>query len=205
MTLIIALGGSALAIVLYITVDPSFSIFNNFISDLSIGPNGSNIIFILFNLGMAISVQPFFLYLSRYLISQGADDDLAIITYGASILFSISQILLVFFPLDTSNQSVADIHMVFAVLFFVFVSITMLLYAYLEFTLDVIPKYLPLLALITGILGSTFSFFLFLGTYTEIFDYNIITYLTEWSTFSVFSLWLLLQCIYLYKNPNHET
>ncbi|MHA2238357.1 MAG: hypothetical protein ACXAB2_08335, partial [Candidatus Hodarchaeales archaeon] len=64
------------------------------------------------------------------------------------------------------------------------------------------PKYSPILAFISAVLFLLFAFFLFLGSYTVLFDYNVITYLTEWSGFSVYMIWLLLKGYYFYRNPS---
>lgn len=202
MALLIGFGGSMLAVVLYMMGDPSYSMFNNFISDLSIGPNGSNIVFFLFMATMPFVISPFYLYFTRSLQRLGASTIVTWIAYGTSVLSSLIQFLTAFFPLDPNNQAVSSTHLFFGILLAVFLGITQIIYSYLEFTQESVPKYSPILAFISAVLFLLFAFFLFLGSYTVLFDYNVITYLTEWSAFSVFMIWLLLKGYYFYRNPS---
>ncbi|PWI46231.1 hypothetical protein CEE45_17895 [Candidatus Heimdallarchaeota archaeon B3_Heim] len=202
LTVIVGFGGSMLAFFLYVMVDPSYSPLSNFVSDMSVGPNCSDIIFFLFMVIMPIVIIPFYLYLTRSLQKQGTNPNLTWIAFGTSVLSALSQILTAFFPLDANKKSAYDTHLIFGQLIFLFLGITMILFAYLENTQPSIPKYSPILASGAAVLSLLFALFLFLGTYTSVFDYNTITYLTEWSAFSVFILWLLLKGIYFYKNPS---
>jgi len=191
-----------LAFFLYFLDDSSFSPFTNFISDMSVGPNSSDLMFFLFMVIMPFMYIPFFLYLTRVLRKQGMSPILTWIVFGGTILLALSQILTALYPLDPENKSMYDTHLVFGQLIFLFLGINMLILAYLEYSQISIPKYSPLLAIGSGILSLLFALFLFLGTYTTMFDYNTITYLTEWAAFSLFFLWLFLKGIYLYKNPS---
>ena len=200
LTLCVGIMGSGVAIGLYLLEDSSFSIFNNFISDLSIGPNNADLAFLAFMILMPISIVPFFLFLTRFLQSLGANRTISWLAFGISVIYSISQIITGFFPLDPTNQTSYDTHLIVAEFLFVSVGIGMLLYSYLEFSIENIPKYLPITAGLSGILALAFSTFLYLGSYTTLFDYNVVTYLSEWSAFGVFFIWLFLQSYYLNKS-----
>jgi hypothetical membrane protein len=61
-----------IAYLLYIQVDPTFNILDNFISDLGDGPNYSNVAFSVgVILGSCISLF-FYLFLTDFLIGRGA-------------------------------------------------------------------------------------------------------------------------------------
>jgi hypothetical protein len=201
LTIAVGLLGAGLAIVLYILEDPSYSIFTNFISDLSVGPNGSDVVFFWFVLIMGTVISPFYLYLTRYLQKLGTSITIILFAFGFSVLRAITHVLIVSFPLDFNNQLRSDTHLVFGVLLFFFAGITVLIYTYLKYNFTSIPRYISVFGLIASILLLAFSIFLFLGTYTTLFDYNMITYLTEWSAFGMFSLWVLFQSIFFYQNP----
>ena len=82
LTLAVGLLGAGLAIFLYILDDPSYSILTNFISDLSVGPNGSDLVFFWFVLIMGIVVFPFYLYSTKYLQKLGANTTISLIAFG---------------------------------------------------------------------------------------------------------------------------
>ncbi|MHA1975759.1 MAG: hypothetical protein ACW98I_02530, partial [Candidatus Hodarchaeales archaeon] len=75
-----------------------YSMSNNFISDLSIGPNGSNVAFFLFMATMPFVISPFYLNFTRSLQRLGASTIVTWIAYGTSVLYSLIQ-----FPYSISH------------------------------------------------------------------------------------------------------
>jgi len=75
LTFILAIAGLTLSLILHWQTDPSFMPWKNYVSDLSIGPNGSSIVFIIMMLGMAFLLAPFLIYFTKELAMEHPPGD----------------------------------------------------------------------------------------------------------------------------------
>ena len=199
LTLICANLGILIGIILYTMVDPSYSLLSNFISDLSIGPNGSNIAYSITMFIMSLPLIPFQLYLVRFL--QRRDSNI-LISWIALIfaLISTSSIFLIgLFPMDPAQPLIYQIHIVLAVVLFGTGSIAYALYGYLELVNPEITKLPPLVSFITAIFLGLFCLSFSIETLMNL-NYSVFTYLIEWTALGGFSVWLLTHGVYTLRN-----
>ena len=92
-----------IAVILFMQVDPTFSIYSNFISDLGDGPNNSNIVF---NVGVIISgiFNLFiYIYLTRFLQKKDANEKLILLAFITAFVSTIGTIMVGLFTSDTEN------------------------------------------------------------------------------------------------------
>ena len=187
-----------IAQMLYMAVDPSFSVTTNFISDLGAGPNGSDIVF---NTGMilyGIFNIPFYTYLGWYL-SQKRDDNSLRIGMIAGIIGSIGQILAGVFPFDPNNNFSYNMHIIAAGILFYAVLIMLLIYGISEYRNPNIPKVLSILAFISAILYGTFITSAIIQ-YLISTPFQTYTYVTEWIGSWMMSVWVIAHIYYTLKN-----
>ena len=97
-----------IAVILYLAVDPSYSIFTHWISHLGDGPGGANI---AFNLGWIITSGIIFLFLTheiRIMRDKGVNERILDIMSLAALSFSMGFLLVGLFPLHlTVAHSIA--------------------------------------------------------------------------------------------------
>jgi len=195
---IISFVSVLIAQMLYMAVDPSFSVTTNFISDLGAGPNGSDIVF---NTGMilyGIFTLPFYTYLGWYL-SQKRDDNSLRIGMIAGIIGSIGQILAGVFPFDPNNNFSYNMHIIAAGILFYAVLIMLLIYGISEYRNPNIPKVLSILAFISAILYGTFITSAIIQ-YLISTPFQTYTYVTEWIGSWMMSVWVIAHIYYTLKN-----
>ena len=118
----ISLGSICIAIILYIAIDPSFSIITHYISDLGDGQNYSNIVFNVGRICSGIIMFFFFLYLTRLLQKSGINKKLVIISFISSLMYSIGMILVGIFPSKAAPlMHVIAAAIVFFAMFFIYI------------------------------------------------------------------------------------
>ena len=101
------------AVLLYLSVDPSYSMFTHWISHLGDGPNGANLVF---NIGWIVSsfVLFFFqVYEIRTLRKEGVKEWYLDLMSIASLSFTVGILLIGIFPLHTNV-----LHTIFAIIYF---------------------------------------------------------------------------------------
>ena len=123
-----------------------------------------------------------------------------LIAFVVFILYSLAQILLAIFPMNALESTTYALHMFFAILLFFFFGVCAFLYTYLEYTIKSFPVYLKLIGLVTALLSLMTSIFIFLGHYTDLYDYNIFVYLLEWGALGSCASWIFLHSFYFYKS-----
>jgi hypothetical membrane protein len=187
----------AVTLVLYYIAEPGYSLFTNFISNLTVGPNQSDVFFFLFLILLPVLLVPFCYDLSKQFQKQGAPLSLARLAFIFFVLYALAQILMAFFPFNRLDHTVYSLHMILAVLLFFFFGVCALLCTIIEFSLRSIPAYLSITSLITAVLVLVVSLLILLVFLTGINDYNVIVSLIEWMYLGAFFIWLLLHAFYL--------
>ncbi|MFX1445552.1 MAG: DUF998 domain-containing protein [Promethearchaeota archaeon] len=195
---IISFFSILIAQILYMEVDPSFSVTTNFISDLGNGPNGSDIVF---NTGMilhGIFNIPFYTYLGWYLFQRREDNSLRI-GMIAGIIGSIGQILVGVFPFDPVDNFSFNMHILAAEILFYAILIMLLIYGISEYRNPNIPKVLSILAFISAILYGAFMTIVILQFSSSI-PFQINTHVIEWLGAWVMSVWVIAHIYYTLKH-----
>jgi len=129
---IIAFCSFAIAIALYITVDPSYSIFTHYLSDLGTGKNFSNVIFFI---GLPISVIfqiLFYISIGITLRQKRSNLKLIKIAMSAAIIGSINLIMVVRFTSDPRNLKFITMHGILGGMHFGGLAIAFLFYGIIE-------------------------------------------------------------------------
>ena len=107
---IIAFCSFTIAIVLYITADPSYSIFTHQLSGLSPGKNFSNVALFIGLAFTGIFQTPFYVSIGLSLRQKKSNWKLIRIAMGASIISSIILIMLVPFLSDPEKPTFSIMH-----------------------------------------------------------------------------------------------
>ncbi|MHA1982710.1 MAG: DUF998 domain-containing protein [Candidatus Hodarchaeales archaeon] len=188
-----------IAILLYFVEDSSFFITSNFISDLSIGPNGADLFFAISLILMGLFFASFFLFVARYLQKLDGNSTFTWIGFGFFLIYSFSSIIITVFPLDSTNQSVYDTHIIIAVFLFAGASLGMIFFGIVEYQTGKIPNIFALNSFIVAIFAGLFAILLPLGNFTDLYTYDIVIYLIEWITFGFFIIWLILHAYCILK------
>lgn len=186
----ISLFSKLIAILLYIQVNPSFTILTNYISDLGDGPNNSNLVF---NVGMILSGiinAIFILYLMRYLQTRGGNRNLTILSFIAGLIAVSGSILVGVF----TSQKASEMHILGAALAFSGNFFALILFSLTELKVADIPKKYATLGFFLAPLSVLFLlFYLLLNTVTG-FSREL-TIFIEWMAFFAITTWLIIQGI----------
>ena len=199
MALVISIISIIVARTLYITVDPTYSMTSNFISDLGVGPNGSDLVFKIGMILTGIFQMPYYLYITLYLQKKDKNKNLLWIGLIMGFISALGLILVGVFPLDPTNSFVYNMHIIAAGLFFGGASITLFIYGFSEILNPEIPKLIAIISFISVILFGTFITVLIIQTYTSI-PYQVFTYVVEWIGGFGYIMWTIVHIIYTTKN-----
>ena len=195
---IISFVSVLIAQMLYMAVDPSFSGTSNFISDLGIGPNGSDIVF---NNGMILSgifLILFYTYIGWYLQKNGSNYSIKL-GILAGIVSSMGQILVGIYPLNSNNKFSYNMHILAAGILFYGLLIMLLIYGYNEYRNYKFPNSLTILSFIYAILfGAFITSVIF--QYLSSIPFQIFTYILEWVGLWVGGIWIIAHIYFSLKN-----
>ena len=132
----IAFSSFLIAIMLYRAVDPSYSIFTNYLSDLGTGKNFSNIIFSLGLTLTEIFLILFYLCLGKAFKNENYNANLTNIAVLVSIISSISLILVIPFLTDPTNLLFSIMHGILANIHFIGMTIAFIFYGIIEISIS---------------------------------------------------------------------
>jgi len=196
---IIAVGfGIFVALIIYLPVDPSYSILSNYISDLGAGPIGSRIVFSIGMILAGIFMIFLIIFISRYLKGKEEMSQLIWGFQAPGILAELGLILIGIFPLDRAIIYVYSIHLLAAVIFFVFMAISNIYLGYIEYKNSEFSKIMALVSFVSGILSA-----IFIGGFIiqepGIIPDQVFVYLSEWTFLVFITIWLIIHGIYFLK------
>jgi len=200
---IIAITSAAICIIiaylLYTEADPNFSIASNFISDLGVGPNGSDVFFGLGMILLGTFIMPFFTYLGRYLQKRDNNPKPLRIGIFAGLIGSIGIVLVGVFPLDPDDNFSYNIHIIFAGVLFYGILTMLLIYGIFEYRNPVIPNILSILAFITA---AFYGFFItsVVIQYLTSTPFQAYTYTAEWIGSWLMGVWIIAHVYYTLKH-----
>jgi len=184
--LILYIFSTYLSLILYVIIDPTYSIYHNWISELGIGPNGANIIFCL---GWIFSSGFLFFFNVNEIKSLKKKMKIKSRIYPLAlynVIFTLGIFLVGFFPanLIVSHIIGASFYFLGGFLFFSYYGIIALF-----------NRQVPRLnVVIVGFISTCFILFLLSPEFTvQILELGITTTSAEWSIFiSEISLMLLI-------------
>lgn len=184
---------------LYMTVDPTYNLTTNFISDLGTGPNGSDVVFSIGMILAGIIQIPYYIYLGWYL--QKKDKNMNLLRKGmiAGIIASIGFILVGIFPFDPNDNFSYNMHIIAAGILFYGVLIMLLIYGISEYRNPKIPNLLSILAFITAILYGAFITSAIIQYLTST-PFQAYTYIIEWIGSWAMVVWMIAHIYYTLKN-----
>ncbi|MFX1591809.1 MAG: DUF998 domain-containing protein [Promethearchaeota archaeon] len=196
---LLAVGfGIFVALIIYFPVDPTYSIFSNYISDLGAGPIGSTIVF---SIGMILGAFFFIfliLYISRYLKNKEEKSQLRWGFQSTGVIAGIGLIMIGIFPLDRTNTFIFTIHFIAALIFFSFLAISFIYLGYIEYKNSEFSTYLSIITFLSGILSAIFVIGFLIQEF-ELVPPQVFVYLSEWTFFIFVTLWLITHGIYFWK------
>ncbi|MFX1303195.1 MAG: DUF998 domain-containing protein, partial [Promethearchaeota archaeon] len=195
---LIAVGfGIFVALFIYLPVDPSYSIFSNYISDLGAGPIGSRIIFSIGMILGAIFMIFFILYVSIYLKKKEEKSQLIWGFQNTGLFAEVGLIIIGIFPLEQVGTLTYSFHFFGALIFFVFIAVSTIYFGYIEYKNSEFPKIYAIISFLTGGFSAIFISGFVIQELVPI-PKNTFVYLSEW-TFLVFvSIWLIIHGIYFW-------
>jgi len=199
LTFVIAITGAALSLSLHWMVDSSFMPWTNYISDLSVGPNGSSIIYVIMMLGMSFLLIPFFFFLTRELKTHYNLQNPGYIALFFGLITSVDIIIMVFFPLDITRPAIYNTHIITGVILFFGMTGFLGTYGWIFNKLSDFPNILSLLAYGASMFSFIFAVLLAITELFDVLNQHAITYIIEWTAFIFFVVWLLLTSIHLNK------
>ncbi|MFX0024991.1 MAG: hypothetical protein ACFE8M_01145 [Candidatus Hermodarchaeota archaeon] len=151
---LIALCSFTIAIILYLKVDPSYSIFTHHLSDLGAGENFSNIVFFI---GLAFSASfqiPFYISIGISLKQKKGNWNLIRIAMGASIISSLSLILIIPFLSDPDNPISNNLHGFLGFTHFSAMVVAYIFYSIIELTNPKISNLFGLISILSALFYS---------------------------------------------------
>jgi hypothetical membrane protein len=185
---------NTIAIILYRQVDPTFTMFSNFFSDLGDGPNNSNIVF---NAGMIISGLFgifIFLYLMRFLQEKKGNSRIILSAFIMGFIASIGTIMVGIFTVKTAPI----MHVIGAAFSFFGNFFALILFAKTEFSISEISKKYSISGFILASFNFIYLIFFFL-LYLNIGISKELTIVTEWLAIFANIIWLFLQGVFTLK------
>ena len=188
---IVGIAGTALAMALHLSAGESYTPWSNYISDLSVGPGGSNVVFVVMMLYLGGATGWFFVTAARPLQvsfgSAGAANTARL--FGA--IGTIDVFVMVFFPMDPTRPAVFRAHAITGVIVFLCMSVYLASY-YVVFRRGAgLFKIAGISAGIGSPLAFVFAVLLFLTELAKVMPRWTVTYLFEWVAFNCFGLWML--------------
>lgn len=179
---------------LYMAVDPTFSITTNFISDLGTGPNGSDIVFSIAMILSGVLIMPFYVYIGWYLQKRENQNSLRI-GMIAGLIGSIGMMLVGVFPLNPNDIFSYNMHIIAAGILFYGVLSMLLIYGISEYRNPEISNLLSILAFITAGLYGAFMTSVIIQ-YLASIPFQAYTYIIEWiGTYSM-GIWIIAHVYY---------
>jgi hypothetical protein len=186
-----AVGGTV-ALSLHWGAGGAFSPWANYISDLSVGQGGSNIVFIVVMVLMALTSGWFFVD------SAGSLKRLFGMSWAVNagmisgIVHSIAAIVMVFFPLDLDRPGVYQVHLICAVLLFLGVAVYTFAYGTVVRRGSATLNLAAVFAGVASVLALLFTLLLILTPLTATLSPHPVTYLVEWATLGMYMVWVLI-------------
>lgn len=178
------------AIVLYLLADPTFSFITHWVSNLGIGPNGSNIVF---NGGMIYSgiiSWIYSLYLARFLHKKGAFKILIIISLGCGIMLGIGLLLVGIFPLEL----IFGMHNIAAGLFFYGGLFSCVFYGITAYFAKNISKFHSIIGFLTA---TVFLSYIAINALPITISFKMAS---EWAVFFAIPAWILSQGVLILRS-----
>jgi len=184
---IIAFCSFNIAIALFKKVDPSYSVFTHYLSDLGAGDNFSNVtLFIGLVLTETFQI-PFYISIGLKLKQKNGNWKLIRIAVGASIISSVSLIIVIPFLSDPEKLIFNIMHGILGGMHFGFMAIAFLFYGIIELSNRSIPKIFAIISFSSGLLYGLNSL-----------CFNI--YIIYWIAIVGIFLWIFVHIIFLIRS-----
>ncbi len=203
MAIILAVSTVIISIILYIQVDPTFTVLTHYVSHLGSTPVGAQEgklypSAVVFNLGFTILVifrVLVILFLARYLQIIGSPKKLTLVWIIMSFFSSSGSLIVAIVPYSVS----LSIHMLGALILFVGTVFSGIMFTVVELKTPNIPRYLPFIIFFNVIVYLIFATLL-IGEWMN-FAPDGSSVIWEWFAFLSSLMWLFVHGVYTYKNP----
>jgi hypothetical membrane protein len=187
---VLTIGAS---ILLYVRVDPTFSIFTHYVSNLGGVPKGapegaSYISAAVFNMGMLLAVPlrlAFLIHIVRYVERMGANRWLVRASLALGLISTTGSLLVALVPFSAN----LDLHIIGALVYFLGATSFQLTFLVTEFKTPGLPKYLPILGIAALMAFSVFSYLVIQVEVLQIAGIAEPT-IYEWIVFATLMTWL---------------
>lgn len=188
---VLTIGASLL---LYVRVDPTFSVFTHYVSNLGGTPKGAPggvqyLSATVFNVGMLLIVPirlAFLVSIVRLVHRMGADGRLALASLVTGLISTTGSMMIALVPFSTNLY----LHLTSALVYFIGATSFQLVFSITEFRTPGLPRILPALSLLNLVVFSTFSYLLIR---VEVLMIPGLAEPTtwEWALFATLMTWLL--------------
>ena len=201
--IILAVSTIIISTILYIQVDPTFTIVSHYVSDLGSTPVGAQEgklypSAVVFNTGFTILVIfriLLILFLARYLQIKGAPNKLIKIGIILAFISSSGSLIVALVPISVA----VSIHMIGALILFVGSIFSGIMFGIIELKTPNIPRYLPLTIFLNVLMNGIFATLL-IGEWMN-FAPDGSSVIWEWIIYATTMFWLFVHGVYTYKNP----
>ena len=200
-TFVVGLGALAVGVSLHWIAGTRFAPWSNYISELAVGPPGSDIAFLVLIIGLALLTGTFFVAAPPvFARSLGDRVPEARVARAFGVAGALLLVVMAFFPLDASRPLIFTVHQIIAVAVFVCVSGQLAAYGRL------LSRWKPAFR-VSGVLAYLASglalLFAVIATFTELVELiprSPATHLIQWSAFLFFGTWMLVTGIALERD-----
>ena len=199
---IIGVATIAASLALYVRVDPTFSIFTHYVSNLGGVPKGAPegvnyLSATVFNVGMLLAVPirlAFLVHIVRFVGRMGANRWLTLASLATGLVSTTGSLLVALVPFSTN----LDLHLMGALVYFLGATSFQLTFLVTEFRTPGLPRYLPVLGIASLLAFSVFSYLLIQVEVLQVAGMAEPT-IYEWVVFATLMAWLLAHGLYTLK------
>ncbi len=188
----VCLLGISFALPLHWTPGGSFSPWTNYISDLSVGLGGSDMVFILMIASLATALALFFIISYAPILKKFKDRKNLKTGTISGLISSLVMITMLFFPLDRNRPDLVQGHIITATILFFGMAVYLFSYSLLFLSDEGLLRYAGFLGLAASFFSLLFAVLLPLVELAHIIKPGLIVYLIEWTAFGFITVWFLL-------------
>jgi hypothetical membrane protein len=186
------------AFFLYISVNPTFNMVSNCVSDLGTGPNMSNVAYSIGSIITGFCQVPFYLSLVKYLQNQKANTYLIKITKFTFLISALGLIVLGIIPFEKETLVFFLGHGSAAATHYIAGSIAFILCGLFEIFILRLSKILGVISFLTGTLYAL-QWIGFLIDFIFKIPQLHVNYTLQWINLAGILLWSLLHTIFLFN------
>ena len=191
--------GIGLALALNWSAGETFSPWTNYISDLSVGSRGSNIVFVVVMVLLAALTGYFFMVTAAPLKRAFGPPKAVNIARALGIVWTLDVFVMVCFPLDPTRPRLYSAHIVTGIIVFVCMAAYLESYSLVFRSREGLFRAGSVVSGVGAACAFVFAVLLFLTESVHPIPPMEVTYLLEWAALVALAIWMLLTGLQLRK------